>query len=137
MAGQSPPPPPQARGPTRSGGRPKEQPPPHPPPPPPRAPGADRGRGARPPPPPHERPPPAPRRSFRAAIMATTMGVTLALSPLAMTAPALAQNQTQQVQSQTAVPLQSLSPIVERVMPAVVNISVTLKNGAVASDEVG
>jgi serine protease Do len=77
------------------------------------------------------------RHSFRAALMATTMGVTLALSPLAMTAPAFAQNQTQQVQSQTAVPLQSLSPIVERVMPAVVNVSVTMKDGAAASDEIG
>jgi serine protease Do len=68
---------------------------------------------------------------LRAALMATTMGVTLALSPLAFAeTPAAQPSQTQQVQSQTAVPLQSLSPIVERVMPAVVNISVTMKNGA-------
>jgi serine protease Do len=73
---------------------------------------------------------------LRAALMATTMGVTLALSPLAFAqspaaqSPAAQPSQTQQVQSQTAVPLQSLSPIVERVMPAVVNISVTMKNGA-------
>jgi serine protease Do len=65
--------------------------------------------------------------------MATTMGVTLALSPFAFAdnpAAPSQPSQTQQVQSQTAVPLQSLSPIVERVMPAVVNISVTMKNGA-------
>ena len=72
---------------------------------------------------------------LRAALMATTMGVTLTLSPLAFAQGAPPQtSQTQQVQSQTAVPLQSLSPIVERVMPAVVNISVTMKNDA-ADDE--
>jgi serine protease Do len=71
------------------------------------------------------------RNRFRAALLATTMGVTLAVGPLAAGfAPAFAQDQTQQVQAQTAVPLQSLSPIVDRVMPAVVNISVTMKNGA-------
>jgi serine protease Do len=58
------------------------------------------------------------------------MGVCLAVPPLVGVVPAFAQSQPQQVQTQTAVPLQSLSPIVERVMPAVVNISVTMKNGA-------
>jgi serine protease Do len=40
------------------------------------------------------------------------------------------QNLTQKTQRETQVPLQSLHPIVEKVMPAVVNVSVTMKPGA-------
>ena len=44
--------------------------------------------------------------------------------------PADGQNLTQKTQRETQVPLQSLHPIVEKVMPAVVSVSVTMKPGA-------
>jgi serine protease Do len=63
------------------------------------------------------------------------MGLSVALpfaSSFAQQQPAANQNAaapniTQQVQTQTQAPMQSLSPIVDRVQPAVVNISVTMK----------
>jgi serine protease Do len=81
------------------------------------------------------RPAPAPKRSFRNALLATALGVTLAVPALAPFAlaqdPQGGQNLTQQIQAQTQTKdlLPSLSPVIQKVMPAVVNISVTSKGG--------
>ena len=89
----------------------------------------------------------APRSSgqrLKATLLATCMGLSAALpltSAFAQQQPAANQNAaapniTQQVQTQTQAPLQSLSPIVDRVLPAVVNVSVTMKgNPAVTEDD--
>jgi serine protease Do len=73
-----------------------------------------------------------PRQSFRNALLATALGVALVLPTFAPSAWAQApgQNLTQQAQQQSVKGLPSLSPIIQKVMPAVVNISVTMKNDA-------
>ncbi|MBV8650485.1 MAG: trypsin-like peptidase domain-containing protein, partial [Alphaproteobacteria bacterium] len=75
---------------------------------------------------------PAPKR-LRDALLATALGASLivpALAPLAFAQEAQGgQNLTQQTQTQTREVLPSLSPIIQKVMPAVVNISVTSKGG--------
>src|ERR1700744_124906 len=79
---------------------------------------------------------PAPKR-LRDALLATALGASLivpALAPLAL--PQAAQGgQNLQPQTQTKELLPSLSPIIQKVMPAVVNISVTSKGGDMQSDE--
>jgi serine protease Do len=68
----------------------------------------------------------SPFRRVRAAALATGVGVALAFAPLALaetTPPPL-------TQSAPAVQVPSFAPLVKKVMPAVVNISVTEKTGA-------
>src|SRR5690348_2792467 len=81
---------------------------------------------------------PAPKR-LRDALLATALGASLivpALAPLAFAQEAQGgQNLTQQTQTQTKELLPSLSPIIQKVMPAVVNISVTSKGGDMQSGE--
>ncbi len=85
---------------------------------------------------------PTPRLSFRGALLATALGASLILPAFAPAAQALAQEQatgqnlTQQTQKQAAQALPSLSPIIQKVMPAVVNVSVTMKgDAAVGGDD--
>ncbi len=82
---------------------------------------------------------PAPKRSLRDMLLATALGASLivpALAPLAFAQDAQGgQNLTQQTQTQTRELLPSLSPIIQKVMPAVVNISVVSKGGDMQSDE--
>jgi serine protease Do len=84
--------------------------------------------------------PPAGQRSLRKALLATALGAAIVvptLAPYGMAQSQPGQNLTQQAQQQSPV-LPSLSPIIQKVMPAVVNISVTSKPGAVSSgDEEG
>jgi serine protease Do len=80
---------------------------------------------------------PAGQRSLRKALLATALGAVIVvptLVPYGMAQSTSGQNVTQQ--SPQLLP--SLSPIIQKVMPAVVNISVTSKPGAVSSgDEEG
>jgi serine protease Do len=76
-----------------------------------------------------------PRPSFRNALLATALGAALVLPSLAPSVWAQGQNLTQQTQQQTAQALPSLSPIIQKVMPAVVNISVTMKGDAAVGDD--
>src|ERR1700676_2237183 len=76
-------------------------------------------------------------KKTRAAAVGLGLGVTLALSPLVW-----AQNPPASGEAAPAplaaglLPQQSFAPLVKRVLPAVVNISVTEKTGAnVASDQ--
>ena len=77
-------------------------------------------------------PPRSSVRPLRLATLAAGVALALAFSPLAQadTAPAGAN-------SPLVGALPSFSPLVKKVMPAVVNISATLKPGAEMSDEVG
>jgi serine protease Do len=79
----------------------------------------------------------APKQSFRHALLATALGAALVLPSFAPSASAQApgQNLTQQTQQQSAQALPSLSPIIQKVMPAVVNISVTMKGDAAMDDD--
>jgi len=78
---------------------------------------------------------PLSRALARPALLAVGLGLVLGASPAPATAQGAPANQnaapepniTQQVQSQTSVSLPSLHPIVDRVMPAVVNVSVRMK----------
>jgi serine protease Do len=77
---------------------------------------------------------PAPARKFRAApptriLGAAVLGASLVLLPLAGQSGAEAQNLTQQTQNETQPLLPSLWPIVKKVLPAVVNVSVLEKSG--------
>ena len=72
----------------------------------------------------------SPFRRVRAAALATTVGFALAFAPLALaetTPPPL-------TQSAPAVQVPSFAPLVKKVTPAVVNISVTEKPSADAGD---
>ncbi len=75
--------------------------------------------------------PPLRKRSFRTMLLATALGASLAvptLAPMAFGQSQMgAQNLTQQTQQAAPQTLPSLSPIIKKVMPAVVNISVTSK----------
>jgi serine protease Do len=85
-------------------------------------------------------------RWIRGTGRAAAVGVSLVLLPLAAHAqetqppaapaqqPAHPQNLTHRAQRETQVPLQSLHPIVTRVLPAVVNVSVTMKSGAASGE---
>jgi serine protease Do len=73
----------------------------------------------------------SPFRRVRAAALATAVGVGLALSPLAWAETAGALNPS----SQAIVSLPSFAPIVKKVMPAVVNISVTERAGTPTGDD--
>jgi serine protease Do len=87
------------------------------------------------------------RAVARPALLAVGLGLALAAMPVPSVAQnaaspnaanqnaesnAPAKNITRQVQNQTAVSLPSLHPIVDRVMPAVVNVSVRMKSDEVA-----
>ncbi len=78
---------------------------------------------------------PAPKRSFRGALLASALGASLVLPSFAPSGWAQTQNLTQQTQQQTQQALPSLSPIVQQVMPAVVNVQVTMKGGAAMSGD--
>jgi len=78
-----------------------------------------------------------PRQSVRNALLATALGAALALPSFAPSSLAQVQggqtqeqNPTQQAQQQSPQALPSLAPIIQKVMPAVVNISVTMKGDA-------
>ncbi|HVA15648.1 MAG TPA: DegQ family serine endoprotease [Stellaceae bacterium] len=79
-------------------------------------------------------PPRSPTKPLRFATFAATVALALAVGPLAQAqnAPASAS-----ANSPLVAALPSFSPLVKKVMPAVVNISATLKPGADLSDEVG
>jgi serine protease Do len=80
---------------------------------------------------------PAPKRSFRGALLATALGASLVLpsfAPYAM-AQDQGQNLTQQTQQQVPQPLPSLAPVIQKVMPAVVNVSVTMKGDAALNSD--
>jgi serine protease Do len=79
---------------------------------------------------PHRAPATPPFRRVRAAALATTVGIGLALSPLAWAETAPAQSSTPAM-----VALPSFAPIVKKVMPAVVNISVTERPGTPTGDD--
>jgi serine protease Do len=68
-----------------------------------------------------------PKRSFRGALLATALGASLIVPSFAPFAWSQTPNLTQQTQQQTQQALPSLSPIIQKVMPAVVNVSVTMK----------
>ncbi|HEX7968466.1 MAG TPA: DegQ family serine endoprotease [Stellaceae bacterium] len=68
-------------------------------------------------------------RRVRAAALATGIGLSVALSPLAW-----AQTGPQTAQTALASQLPSFAPLVKKVVPAVVNISVTEKAGTPADD---
>jgi serine protease Do len=74
-----------------------------------------------------------PKRSFRGTLLATALGASLivpSFAPLALAqGTAQTPNLTQQAQQVTP-GLPSLAPIIQKVMPAVVNVSVTLKSDA-------
>jgi serine protease Do len=80
----------------------------------------------------------APKRSFRGALLATALGVSFIVPSFTSVASAESAvpvaNLTQQAQ-QLSPGLPSLAPIVQKVMPAVVNISVTLKSDAGGDDQ--
>ena len=76
-----------------------------------------------------------PKRSFRSALLASALGASLVLPSFAPSGWAQTQNLTQQTQQQTQQALPSLSPIVQQVMPAVVNVQVTMKGGAAMSGD--
>jgi serine protease Do len=80
---------------------------------------------------------PAMKLSFRGALLATVLGASLVLPSFAPYALAQVQGQnlTQQPQQQAPQPLQSLSPVIAKVMPAVVNISVTMKPDTATSGD--
>src|SRR6267378_7741024 len=67
-------------------------------------------------------------KKARVAVLGFGLGATLAMSPLvwAQTPPADNSNSAAQT---LAVPQQSFAPLVKKVLPAVVNISVTEKSG--------
>jgi len=71
-------------------------------------------------------------RKFGAAAVGFGLGATLALSPVvrAQTAPATGAAAASAAQAAPLRPQQSFAPLVKRVLPAVVNISVTEKSGA-------
>jgi serine protease Do len=77
---------------------------------------------------PHRAPATSPFRRVRAAALATAVGVGLALSPLAWA-------EVPSSPTQAMVQLPSFAPIVKKVMPAVVNISVTERPGTMTGDE--
>jgi serine protease Do len=85
------------------------------------------------------RPMPATKRSFRNALLATALGASLlvpAFAPFALSQETQGgQNLTPQAQAQPKELLPSLSPIIQKVMPAVVNISVVSKGEVQDSDE--
>jgi serine protease Do len=70
-------------------------------------------------------------RRVRAAALATSVGIGLALSPLAWAETSL----PPAAAGQPILSLPSFAPMVKKVMPAVVNISVTEKAGTVGDDE--
>src|SRR5258708_6189270 len=78
---------------------------------------------------------PAPKRSFRAAVLATVLGGSIALGAFAPYAIGQDQGQdlTQQAQQQGQQVLPSLAPIIQKVSPAVVNVSVVLKSDQAAA----
>src|SRR5258708_6002187 len=67
-------------------------------------------------------------KQLRAALLASTMGVFFLVSPIATYAEPVPATAVQ-------APMQSLSPIVQRVLPAVVNISVNMRADTPASDD--
>jgi serine protease Do len=75
-----------------------------------------------------------PKRSFRGALLATALGASLIVPSFAPFAWSQTPNLTQQTQQQTQQALPSLSPIIQKVMPAVVNVSVTMKGDAPMSN---
>src|SRR5580658_2380399 len=79
---------------------------------------------------PHRPPVTSPFRRVRAAALATAVGIGLALPPLAWAETTLAPNPTP-----ATVSLPSFAPLVKKVMPAVVNISVTERAGTPTGDD--
>src|SRR5437660_11093850 len=78
--------------------------------------------------------PGAPRGSWRSALIGGVAALTLLLAPALAVAQTTGteKNITAQVQKETAVPLPSFSPLVQRVLPAVVNISAQISSEAAA-----
>src|SRR5439155_8726108 len=81
--------------------------------------------------------PGAPRGSWRSALIGGVAALTLLLAPALAVAQTTGteKNITAQVQKETAVPLPSFSPLVQRVLPAVVNISAQISGEAAAQTE--
>ena len=71
----------------------------------------------------------SPARTVRLATFAAGVALSLAFSPIAGVAPAYAQSN-----SPLAAALPSFAPLVKKVMPAVVNVSATLKPGSAATE---
>jgi serine protease Do len=69
--------------------------------------------------------------TLRLATLAAGVALSLAFSPLAGVSPAYAQSN-----SPLAAALPSFAPLVKKVMPAVVNVSATLKPGASSSEDI-
>jgi serine protease Do len=76
----------------------------------------------------------SPYRRVRAAALATTVGLSLALAPLAFPLTAGAETVPSATPTTQALPLPSFAPLVKKVMPAVVNISVQEKAEAANGD---
>jgi serine protease Do len=66
------------------------------------------------------------------ALAALAMTLSLSVSPLTLAVPAMAQNVSAQAPTNLAAQLPSFAPMVEHVLPAVVNISVVQKSSATA-----
>src|SRR6266851_7649162 len=77
----------------------------------------------------------APKQGFRGALLASALGALLVLPSFAPSGWAQTQNLTQQRQQLTQQALPSLSPTIQKVMPAVVNVSVTMKGDAAMSSD--
>jgi serine protease Do len=75
-------------------------------------------------------PPRSPVHTLRLATLAAGVALAVAFSPLAGVSPAFAQSN-----SPLAAALPSFAPLVKKVMPAVVNVSATLKPGAASSED--
>jgi serine protease Do len=74
--------------------------------------------------------------SLRALLLAGGAALALVLAPLGSgSTQAAEKNITRQVQEETSIALPSLAPLVDRVLPAVVNISVELTNQASAQSD--
>ena len=74
--------------------------------------------------------PRSPVHTLRLATLAAGVALAVAFSPLAGVSPAFAQSS-----SPIAAALPSFAPLVKKVMPAVVNVSATLKPGAAAAED--
>ncbi len=78
----------------------------------------------------------SPFRRVRAAALATTVGLSLVFAPMALAPAALAEAGTAPLpQGQATVQIPSFAPLVKKVMPAVVNISVTEKAGTLTDED--
>ncbi|HZT87593.1 MAG TPA: DegQ family serine endoprotease [Stellaceae bacterium] len=82
-------------------------------------------------------PTPRPSRSLPRAALFGALGTAALLLPLPLAAqpPGNGGNVSQQVQNEINIPLPSLAPLVERVSPAVVNVSAQLSQQAAAQEE--